>query len=282
MGDTNGSTALARSEPKDMAIMERVLIVGDLKQLQPTERVSYYSAVCRSVGLNPLTSPFEYLVLNGKMTLYAKKNATDQLREIHHVSVDRLESQTIDGVHVVTAHASKAGRKDSDIGAVNIANLKGEALANALMKATTKAKRRVTLSICGLSFLDESELETVKDARPMKVNLETGEILESGPLPEAPKSEPKVEEAPTNTKTFRYFAAQIRKAKCGDDLGQVAAEIKQAFEGGKLTKKQREELKTIYAKQLDVLTNSDGAPPDDDGRAEYDAAGEREGDGLAD
>ena len=45
-------------------IMERVLAVGDLNQLQPAERVSYYNAVCESVGVNPLTRPFEYIVLN--------------------------------------------------------------------------------------------------------------------------------------------------------------------------------------------------------------------------
>src|SRR5690606_25662498 len=40
--------------------------------------------------------------------------------------------------------------------------LKGEALANLRMKAVTKAKRRVTLSICGLGILDESELDTLQ------------------------------------------------------------------------------------------------------------------------
>ena len=32
---------------------------------------------------------------------------------------------------------------------------------NAKLKAITKAKRRVTLSICGLGFLDETEIETI-------------------------------------------------------------------------------------------------------------------------
>jgi len=44
-------------------------------------------------------------------------------------------------------------------GAVDIKGLTGKNLANAFMKAETKAKRRVTLSICGLGFLDESEVE---------------------------------------------------------------------------------------------------------------------------
>ena len=36
--------------------------------------------------------------------------------------------------------------------------LKGEVRANAILKAVTKAKRRATLSICGLGWLDESEV----------------------------------------------------------------------------------------------------------------------------
>jgi hypothetical protein len=47
---------------------------------------------------------------------------------------------------------------------VPVTNLKGEALANAFMKAETKAKRRATLSICGLGILDESELDTMPQA----------------------------------------------------------------------------------------------------------------------
>jgi hypothetical protein len=44
---------------------------------------------------------------------------------------------------------------------VSLHNLKGEALANAIMKCETKAKRRVTLSICGLGLLDELDVETL-------------------------------------------------------------------------------------------------------------------------
>jgi hypothetical protein len=58
------------------------------------------------------------------------------------------------------------GRIDEATGAVTISGLKGEALANAMMKAETKAKRRVTLSMSGLNMLDESE---VKDIAPPRV-----------------------------------------------------------------------------------------------------------------
>lgn len=148
-------------------LLERVVIMGDLSGLKPEERMVYYKAVCTSIGLNPLTKPFDYITLNGKLTLYARKDATDQLRKIHDVSITRLERDRLEDVYTVTAYAQdKGGRVDVATGAVSIKGLSGDALANAVMKAETKSKRRVTLSICGLGILDESEVETIPDAKP--------------------------------------------------------------------------------------------------------------------
>lgn len=159
------STELTTTTPGQ--IIEAVIAKGDLGKLSPEERTRYYAEVCRSVGLNPLTKPFEYLQLNGKLTLYARKDATDQLRQIHGVSLTIVSREQVGDVYVVTARATLAsGRSDESIGAVSIGTLKGDALANALMKAETKAKRRVTLSICGLGLLDETEIETIPGAQP--------------------------------------------------------------------------------------------------------------------
>jgi hypothetical protein len=145
-------------------IAEMVLLRGDLSALTHAERVRYVIRVCESLGLNPLTKPFEYLQLNGKLVLYALKGCTDQLRRIHGISVTQLTEVDRDDVYIVTVHVQdRTGRTDISKGAVNIANLKGDALANAIMKAETKARRRATLSICGLGLLDESELETIPD-----------------------------------------------------------------------------------------------------------------------
>jgi len=150
-------------------IMEQVLIKGDLKNLSESERARYYTRVCDSVGLNPLTKPFEYITLNGKLCLYARKDATDQLRKLYAVSVLESTQEEMEGVYIVVCKvADKSGRTDIARGAVNIAGLKGEALANALMKTETKAKRRATLSICGLGFLDETEIEDI-DAKSKRV-----------------------------------------------------------------------------------------------------------------
>ena len=157
--------ALVHNAASPGEIMESVIVRGDLAKLQPEERAKYYSTVCQSIGLNPLTKPFEYITLNGKLTLYARKDATDQLRSLRGVSVVIVSRERVEDVYVVTARATTSdGRSDESIGAVAIGNAKGEALANALMKAETKAKRRVTLSICGLGMLDETEVESIPAA----------------------------------------------------------------------------------------------------------------------
>lgn len=165
-----------QSAPMAPATVETVLVGGDLAKLAPAERLAYYRSVCESLGLNPLTRPFEYIVLNGRLTLYARRDAADQLRRIHGISIVSVSRETIGDLHVVTACAEdRHGRRDSDVGAVSIAGLRGEALANALMKATTKAKRRVTLSLCGLGWLDETEVESVPGAQPVQID-DSGEV----------------------------------------------------------------------------------------------------------
>ncbi len=169
--------------------VEAALATGNLDGLTTEQRINYYNSVCKSMGLNPLTRPFEYIPLNGKLTLYCRRDATDQLRKINNVSVAIAKSERLDDVYVVTATATMGGRQDTATGAVALVKedgtwetassgkrffktngkylpLHGDDLANALMKAETKAKRRVTLSIVGLGWLDETEVETVPNAVP--------------------------------------------------------------------------------------------------------------------
>jgi len=168
---------LVEKREADFAIIEQVVMQGDLSKLSSEQRVTYYNKVCASSGLNPLTNPFAYIFLNGKLTLYAKKDCTEQLRKINGVSIEELDDKLIEDIYVVTAKAKdRNGRIDQAKGAVVIGNLKGEARANAIMKAETKAKRRVTLSICGMGFTDASEIESIPNAETVEVDYETGEI----------------------------------------------------------------------------------------------------------
>lgn len=170
------TTELAQKQEtkSEAAMMEAVLLGGDLSKLTPAQRVSYYQNVCTSLGINPLTRPFDYITLNGKLTLYARKDAAEQLRKKHNISIGKPVIQFQDELIIVTVDGHIDGRTDSEVGVVKKSDMKGD-MANAIMKAVTKAKRRLTLSICGLGFLDETEVETIKDAAPVIVD-DNGEI----------------------------------------------------------------------------------------------------------
>lgn len=170
--EVSETEALAVKNKVSAESLQAVLIGGDLSRLTKEQELEYYSAVCKTVGLNPLTKPFDYIILQGQKKLYANKNCAEQLRKVYKISIDELVTQEVGGVFVVTAKVSDMfGRKDSATGAVNMSNLKGDNLANAIMKAETKAKRRATLSICGLGMLDETEIETINNAKTQKAEI---------------------------------------------------------------------------------------------------------------
>ncbi len=81
-----------------------------------------------------------------------------------------------------------------------IEGLKGEARANAIMKCVTKAKRRVTLSICGLGMLDETEVDSIPTAQKVAVDPMTGALPENIPDSVAWPSRQTVDEKAKNEK----------------------------------------------------------------------------------
>jgi hypothetical protein len=162
------SIDLARQQPIPEAV-EKVIIDGDLSKLSSDQRLKFYVSRCEAAGLDPRCRPFQYLSLSGKLVLYATKEAAEQLNGLHGIS-HTVSGQSYDektGLIEVWVQAStKGGRTTVDLGVVHAAGLKALDLANAKMKAVTKAKRRATLSLCGLGdVLDESELDTLSGVR---------------------------------------------------------------------------------------------------------------------
>jgi hypothetical protein len=211
----NGSVAM------DDAIIERVIAAGDLKQLKPEERNSYYLAVCRSLSLNPLTRPLEYITLSGKLVLYARKDCTEQLRRLHGVSIVKLETNTVDGVFEAMAYAKTKDREDIDFGAVSIKGLQGDALVNAKLKAITKSKRRVTLSICGLGFLDETEIETIPQGSQPQI--EAAPALAAGMI--TPEQKKRLKTLTDGLLEFEIPAANLQKKMATDHKVERSAEL---------------------------------------------------------
>jgi hypothetical protein len=145
--------------PLPPEVIEKVVIGGDLAELSAAQRADYYSAVCRALGLNPLTKPFEYLTLNGKLRLYALRDCADQLRRLHGISIYIANREKMGDIYVVTARAkNRTGREDESTGAVPLGNLRGDALANALMKAECVPLTSEILTRNGFKFYDELTL----------------------------------------------------------------------------------------------------------------------------
>ncbi len=144
--------------------IESALMDGDLSKLSPEERLAHYQSVCETIGLNPLTQPFQYITLNGKLKMYALKGATDQLRKIYQIDCQLTKTEYSEDIYIVTCKVTDSkGRTDEDMGFAKVAGLKGDMLGNAILKAVTKSKRRATLSMCGLGMLDEDEIKTIKE-----------------------------------------------------------------------------------------------------------------------
>jgi hypothetical protein len=213
------STAL-QARDDSWTVMEKVVMNNDLSKLSPQDRVAYVRQLSESLGMNHLTQPFQYITLQGKLTLYATKNAAEQLRRIYGVNIDRVEKEIVNDIYVVTISGHDLhGRHDTDMGAVSIKGLTGDALGTAMMKCLTKAKRRFTLSICGLGFLDESEIEAIPHARPVQVDAD-GVIQEPTPLREVrPPSTPIVQEraAPLSAPRLKASTAQRAPEPNGAD-----------------------------------------------------------------
>jgi hypothetical protein len=240
------------SESVDGAeLVEQVVVKGDLSKLTPEDRAKYYRAVCTSLGVNPLTRPFDYLMLNGKLVLYANRVCGDQLRRIRGVSVHKIEREITDGMCIVTAYArDRDGREDSDMGIVTVKNLAGDPLANAMLKAVTKAKRRVTLSLCGLGWLDESEVETIPGAQRIAAQEVEG----------APEAAPASEGQPPDAATIINSDQRMELLKWCDDRGIAIEALLKPFgvtDAAELTDAQY----VMLLQKRDMLAKQEGATP---------------------
>ena len=201
------------TQVNELTQIETVLVAGDLAKLNADQRLTYYQRLCESLGLNSLTQPFQYLQLSGRLVLYATKSCTEQLRQLHGVSITGITSAQVGDVYIVTATAmDKNGRTDCATGAVAIAGLKGDALANGLMKAESKAKRRLTLSLCGLGMLDETEIETIPGAvrAPMALPVTNGHAVAPVPAPDPlPAADPQPTDEVTDLRGLCNWAIDL-------------------------------------------------------------------------
>lgn len=246
------TTALAQTPNLDADGLLKVL-TGNTKNLNAEQRVSLVQGICEATGLDYRLSPFEFITFQGKEVLYARKNAADQLVRIHGIKLSIVGQETVDGIRVVTCAAdAKDGRHTEDVGAVSVKGIVGDALANAMMKAVTKAKRRTVLSICGLSMLDESELETIPGARlavaePLEPLSEAAQHRAENrraaeapkALPTPPASEPASGSSPTVEALWDVLVSKVGEVGATEAWRRIKADLGITVRNGEMTEAQR-------------------------------------------
>ena len=158
----------------------------DTRSLKPADRRDVLVGLARKLGLNPMSNAVMFLLTNGRETLYVTKQGTDQIAaaaKLRRETIKGPEVQVIEGRKVVFCQVRAThpdGRSE-----VSTATLALQDVVNDLMKCETKAKRRATLSVCGLGLLAEDEIETIPGAQRVPMpTAETAPTTETAPSTE--------------------------------------------------------------------------------------------------
>ena len=133
------------------------ILSGNIGALSPIAQAAVIEYRCCQMKLDPLTNPLIKVQVKGsnKIILYARKEAAEQLRVAHGVTVTLISEQiTPDFYKVVLNFKHADGREEPNAGVEAIGAAKGEGLANAMLKAWSKALRRGTLAITGAGVSD--------------------------------------------------------------------------------------------------------------------------------
>src|SRR4030095_5884717 len=80
--------------------LEHILATGDLAELTSAQRVAHYLSLCRSLGLNSLSRPFDWLFVDDKLVRYLNKSGAEQLRRRHQISVRVLRRELVGDLFV--------------------------------------------------------------------------------------------------------------------------------------------------------------------------------------
>lgn len=186
------------------------LATRDLNLLKPEERPIYLINLHKAMGISPWIRAFDFLNLDGKTILYANRTAADQLAkqadlssEVVYAGPLRLGDKTFEELFTVELRISmpdpinigRTLRSIVSVGAVAVGSRvkgkdgdtvtlsQGDALANAYMKAYTKAWRRGVLQIMGCGMVDESETDTIPRSNPSIQPQSTPQVSVAPPTP---------------------------------------------------------------------------------------------------
>lgn len=193
------------SELRQSESMRAYLRTGDLSTLPEAEQDRVLVKMCAHYGLDPILRPFCIIPAQGKKIWYPTKAATDMVasrdaltRKFKERRIDKelmiceIIMEITDGKRIEEGTAVVSlGEfvRDPKSGQITEQMMRGEAVANAIMRCETKAKRRATLAWFGMPDGTggedlESPPATSSTARP--VQPAATEAIDSDPLPTLP------------------------------------------------------------------------------------------------
>jgi len=178
-------------DPGGTELAERLIIHNDLTKLSAKERLDFYRAKCRWYGLDWRLAPFDYIMTKQGVKLHLNATGTDLLRAQKKITIVDSKWEIVGQLVVSTVEGQMPdGRRDREIGAVSIANARGDDLANAIMKSMTKAKRRLVISMGGIGTDEDTEAESttahIVPAVEMHGEETDGAVQQDSDVPQSP------------------------------------------------------------------------------------------------
>ena len=188
-------------------VRDYLALNSNLDGLNQQQRLELYHYRCHQAGLDPTTQPIGFMRPNGRngdLILYAKKTASEQLMKIHNLSREIRKQEIQDlgngrtGCSFIVRISDQSGRYTDEIGCVAFEEyvrssgkpvynedgskktrpMDGFESQNAQMKALTKASRRAVLTHTGNTMLDESETDTLPDAKIVELNAAASQAVQ--------------------------------------------------------------------------------------------------------
>jgi hypothetical protein len=172
---------------------KQLVIKHDLSKLSQEELTQYLRNVSEFIGLDPNLNALDTIWMQNEngpgqsLVVYARRGTAEILRNLQGIKISSL-TQTItpQGAIVFTATGENAkGRQEIAVGSKFVGALTGKALDDAIMTASTRALRRVTMQFTSLGILDESEVGAVQGSN---VNPSAGATLAGSPVVFPPPS----------------------------------------------------------------------------------------------
>lgn len=153
------TTSIVPRMSKEDASLALSLAQDDWTKASDELKARAIVARCQALGVDVRTAPFIFIRTNGGTKLYATAACIEQIAKRNSVTVVVTKRyETSAGLYVIEGYAETPdGRRTTDIAVIPLQGLRGEHLANAMMKAETKFHRRVVKKHCGLGSLPDAE-----------------------------------------------------------------------------------------------------------------------------